>query len=78
MAPEDFAFISGMLKQRSGLVIGPDKLYLLESRLSPLARRRGLPGLSELIAELRKPSAEELRRDVTDASARGHAPVRGV
>ncbi|HAE48778.1 MAG: chemotaxis protein CheR [Tistrella sp.] len=67
MAPEDFAFISGMLKQRSGLVIGPDKLYLLESRLSPLARRRGLPGLSELIAELRKPSAEELRRDVTDA-----------
>ncbi|MEN2975692.1 protein-glutamate O-methyltransferase [Tistrella bauzanensis] len=67
MAPEDFAFISGMLKQRSGLIIGPDKLYLLESRLSPLARRRGLPGLTELIAEMRKPSAEELRRDVTDA-----------
>lgn len=67
MTPEDFKFVSGMLKQRSGLVLGPDKLYLLESRLTPLARRRGLASVDELIAALKKGGAEQLKREVTEA-----------
>lgn len=67
MTPEDFKFVSAMLKQRSGLILGQDKLYLLESRLTPLARRRGMASVDELIAALKKGGAEQLKRDVTEA-----------
>ena len=42
MRPEDFDFVAKLLKDRSGLVITRDKAYLLESRLTPVARKRGL------------------------------------
>ena len=45
MKSEDFDFLSNLLKKRSGLIISEDKLYLLESRLVPLARKRGMNGL---------------------------------
>jgi chemotaxis protein methyltransferase CheR len=67
MKPEDFQFISQMIKQRSGLVLGQDKLYLLESRLMPVARKKGMKGLDDLIAVLRTNREEALARDVTEA-----------
>ncbi len=66
MRPEDFDFIAKVLKDRSGLVITPDKAYLLESRLTPVARKRGLKGLDELMASLRS-AGEDLLREVTEA-----------
>ena len=36
-----FEFIRDFLKDHSGLVVTPDKMYLLETRLMPLARTRG-------------------------------------
>lgn len=66
MRPEDFDFIAKMLKDRSGLVISRDKAYLLESRLTPVARKRGLKGLDDLIVSLRT-AGEELLREVTEA-----------
>ncbi|RMF14826.1 MAG: chemotaxis protein CheR [Alphaproteobacteria bacterium] len=67
MRPEDFEFLSRMLKRRSGLTLNPDKVYLLESRLTPLARRRGLDGIDALVAELRRTNSETLAREITDA-----------
>ena len=67
MKLEDFQFISQMIKQRSGLVLGQEKLYLLESRLMPVARKRGMKGLEDLIAVLRTNREEVLARDVTEA-----------
>jgi len=64
---EDFDFLSGMLKERSGLMLTPDKVYLLESRLTPLARKRGLDTLEALIQRLRLRGDQELVRDVTEA-----------
>jgi chemotaxis protein methyltransferase CheR len=66
MRPEDFDFIAKMLKDRSGLVITRDKAYLLESRLTPVARKRGLKGLDDLLASL-KTAGEDLLREVTEA-----------
>ena len=66
MRPEDFDFIAKVLKDRSGLVITPDKAYLLESRLTPVARKRGLKGLDDLMASLRT-AGEDLLREVTEA-----------
>ncbi len=60
-----YASLAGTLKARSGLILGPDKLYLLETRLAPLLRREGLRSLDELAARMRPGSA--LEGDVVEA-----------
>ena len=67
MNPQDFEFISTLLKDRSGLVLTPDKSYLLESRLMPVARKREMKGLDELIAHIRSTKQEALILEVTEA-----------
>ncbi|EKV31669.1 Chemotaxis protein methyltransferase CheR [Caenispirillum salinarum AK4] len=66
MKPDDFDYVAQMLKTRSGLVLTKDKSYLLESRLMPVARKRGFKGLEELVAQLRRRD-ESLAQDVTEA-----------
>lgn len=53
MTKEEFEFLRAFLKDQSGLVLSEDKTYLVESRLMPIARRRGLQGLSELIGVIK-------------------------
>ena len=67
MKSEDFNFLSDLLKKRSGLIISEDKLYLLESRLVPLARKRGMNGLDDLVKAIRFSPEEQLLVDVTEA-----------
>jgi len=62
-----FQTLAGMLKTRSGLVIGQDKIYLLETRLGAILRREKLPDLNALADAIRKPTAETLVRDVVEA-----------
>ena len=67
MKPADFEFISQLINTRSGLVLTKDKAYLLESRLMPVARKRGMKGLEELISTIRTSQEETLLREVTEA-----------
>ena len=67
MKPEDFELISGLLKERSGLTISKEKTYLLESRLLPIARKRGLEGLEDLVAAVRLKKEAPRLRDITEA-----------
>jgi len=67
VSPQDFEFISTLIKSRSGLVLTPDKSYLLESRLMPVARKHGLKGLDELIGTVRTRKEEALIVEVTEA-----------
>lgn len=67
MKPEDFDFVSKLVKDRSGLVLTKDKAYLLESRLMPVARKRGLKGLDELVLAMRSRPDEGLLKEVTEA-----------
>lgn len=67
MTPEDFNLLSSLLKLRSGLDLSEDKIYLLESRLTPIARRRGLNNLDELVEEIRIRKPEPLILEVTEA-----------
>ncbi|MGB3865032.1 MAG: protein-glutamate O-methyltransferase CheR [Xanthobacteraceae bacterium] len=53
MTPADYQFLQKFLKDRSGLDLSADKQYLIDSRLSPIARKIGLPGLGELVQRLR-------------------------
>lgn len=66
MTPADFDFVAQLLKRRSGLVLGAEKGYLLESRMAPVARKHNLAGLDAIIAKLRAGN-ESLARDVTEA-----------
>ncbi len=67
MKNQDFEFLSGLLKEKSGLMLTPDKVYLLESRLTPLSRKRGMDSLDVLIQQLRSSRDEGLIKDVTEA-----------
>jgi chemotaxis protein methyltransferase CheR len=64
--PQDYDFLRKLLKERSGLDLSADKQYLVESRLIPLARRAGLPGIAELVQKMRS-GAEALTADVVEA-----------
>ena len=67
ITPADFDFMADLLKKQSGLIITKDKVYLLESRLLPLARRQGLPGLNELIALVRGGKDPAIGKAVNEA-----------
>jgi chemotaxis protein methyltransferase CheR len=49
----DYEFLRKLLRDKSGLDLSADKQYLIESRLLPLARKAGLPGISELVQKLK-------------------------
>jgi chemotaxis protein methyltransferase CheR len=69
MTEADFAFLRDLLRQRSGLSLGPEKRYLVESRLTPLARAAGLGSLAEVVAALRRGRDDAFIRSVVDAMA---------
>ena len=66
MTPHDYDFIRKVLKERSGLVLGPDKQYLLESRLLPIVRKGGFGNLTGLIAALRAAPSSPLVNTVVE------------
>ena len=66
MTPLDYEYLRKILKERSGLDLSADKQYLVESRLIPLARRVGLPGIAELVQKI-KAGNEALTSDVVEA-----------
>ena len=67
MKPRSFAVLAALLRAGSGLVIGPDKTYLLESRLAPLLKERGLSDLDALAANVLPGGDAALQRKVVDA-----------
>lgn len=53
MTPLDYDYLRKLLKAHSGLDLSDEKQYLIESRLLPLARKAGMPGISALVQKLR-------------------------
>jgi chemotaxis protein methyltransferase CheR len=66
VTPSDYEYLRRLLKERSGLDLSADKQYLVESRLVPLARKAGLPGIAELVQKM-KGHAETLTSEVVEA-----------
>jgi chemotaxis protein methyltransferase CheR len=67
MQPQDFQYLAGILKQRSGLALSDDKAYLIESRLLPIARAQNLPDITQLCNLLKSKPNEVLLTDITEA-----------
>ena len=66
MNSQDFEFITQLLRKRAGIVLTTNKMYLLESRLAPLARKEGLPSIDDLIQVVRSRRDERLITQVVD------------
>jgi chemotaxis protein methyltransferase CheR len=67
MKPEDFSYFCKLILDRTGLVLGSDKAYLIDSRLTPVARKHKLAGLDALATALRQGRDTALLHDFTDA-----------
>lgn len=62
-----FEEIAGLVRARAGIVLTPDKAYLLETRLGPVLSRFACPSLAALGARLRAGAGEALERAVVEA-----------
>ena len=67
MNGDSFTQLAQLLKEQSGLVITPDKRYLVEARLSSIMRKYELSDLDRLAAVARLPASGALVDEVVDA-----------
>lgn len=59
MTDADFEFVRRLLFEKSAIALEPGKQYLVESRLLPMAKERGLANIADLINVIRfKPTPE--------------------
>ena len=66
---KQFAFLADLLRKRSGLVLGEEKIYLLETRLAPLLRQAGLSTLDALAEQLSAAPGSKLEQAFVEAMA---------
>jgi chemotaxis protein methyltransferase CheR len=67
IAPDDFAVITGFVLQHSGIQVEHGQEYLVDSRLSPVARRLELDGVGAIAQQLRGRASLDLKQSVIDA-----------
>ena len=67
MASGYFEFIRDFLKDHSGLVVTPDKMYLLETRLSPLTHKHGYGSIDEMVDVVRANPNHPLAIEISEA-----------
>ncbi len=63
----DLKYICEMVRTRSAIVLEPEKAYLVESRLAPLAKSEGLTSITELVAKLQSTPSGALHNKVIEA-----------
>jgi chemotaxis protein methyltransferase CheR len=68
---EEIAEIVALCRVRAGLKVAPDKTYMTESRLAPVARREGYDSITDLIAAIRARREEPLIWATVEAMAGG-------
>lgn len=69
MKPDDLAFIAALARAKAGLMLGAERSFFIEGRLSTLARREGEPTVEGLIAKLRAAPEEPLARAAVEVLA---------
>ena len=71
MTAEEIAQVVSLCRARAGLKVAPDKTYLIESRLSPVARREGFDSIAALLEAVRAHRDDALTWGVVEAMAGG-------
>jgi chemotaxis protein methyltransferase CheR len=73
MNPTEIAQVVSLCRAMAGLKVAPDKTYLMESRLAPVARREGYESISDLLAAVRARRDDPLVWAVVEAMAAGES-----
>lgn len=63
----DFRYISDFVYQKAAIVLEPSKMYLVESRLQPVAKREGLASLGDLVAKLKAQPTNGMHWSIVEA-----------
>jgi chemotaxis protein methyltransferase CheR len=62
-----FDFVRAALRERSAHALDDDKVYLVEARLLPVARRHGFPSVEALVLRLQGRRNEKLLAEIVEA-----------
>ncbi len=64
--PLAFDFLSNLVRERSAIVLQPSKMYLIDARLSPVAKAEGLEDVQALVEMIRKTKNPRLIQTVVE------------
>jgi chemotaxis protein methyltransferase CheR len=67
LAAGDFSYVASLVGQEAAIEIGPDKHYLVEQRLSALARQQTLDSISQLLSRARADASGRTAALIVDA-----------
>jgi chemotaxis protein methyltransferase CheR len=65
--PHDFEFLRSFLLERSAIVLGADKHYLVASRLGPIARQLGIDSVAGVVHVIRTANDADVETRVIEA-----------
>ena len=67
MNPQNYDKFIEIVRRKTGIILGPDKQYLVESRLKPLAETSGVADVDALLLKIFQFGEEKLQDVVVDA-----------
>ncbi|OLE21395.1 MAG: chemotaxis protein CheR [Actinobacteria bacterium 13_1_20CM_3_71_11] len=67
LSEADFAYVAGLVRRESAIVLSPGKEYLVEARLLPVARQAGAASLADFLDALQRRPDPAVHRCVVDA-----------
>ena len=67
MTPGDRELVSQLCATRVGVRVDPEKAYLIESRLAPVARRDGFGSVGDMLSMLRERREDKLAWSIVEA-----------
>jgi chemotaxis protein methyltransferase CheR len=67
IAPESFTYVRDLVRRESAIVLDTGKEYLVESRLTPLARAAGVADVNAFVASLKTRFNPTMQRRVVEA-----------
>ena len=67
MEQSDFKFLADLVKKLSGISLGEDKVYLVETRLKPIVRKHKMEQIAELVKLIRTNPNTPIVPEIVDA-----------
>jgi len=67
LSPKDLDYVRDLVRTRSAIVLEPEKAYLVQSRLEPLAKTEGIGSLPDLVQKIRRAPYGGLHKKVVEA-----------
>lgn len=67
LSQNDFIYLRDLVEKKSGISLSSEKMYLLESRLLPVARKIGLATIGDLVKELKSSNNDVLINEIVES-----------